>query len=80
MEPYANTNGKSSVTGYDIGKGYIKVYFSDGNSFKYTDSSVGRQTVNQMIELARQGNGLNAYINREVKDDYDLDYEDSDPR
>ena len=81
MEEYANRNGKSSVTGYEIGNGFIKVIFKDGSSYKYTASSVGRQTVNQMIDLAKSGSGLNSFINREVKDDYDLsDQEDNDPR
>ena len=75
MAEYSNTSGRSSISSYEVGKGYIKVSFRDGGSYTYTDASVGADTVKTMIDLAKQGQGLNGYINRNVKDDYDSSHD-----
>jgi hypothetical protein len=75
MPNYLNTSGRSSISSYETGKGYIKVFFKDGGSYTYTDSSVGADTVREMIDMARNGQGLNGFINSQVKDDYDSSHD-----
>ena len=72
MERYRNTGRDSGVSGYEIGVDYIKVKFS-GTSRTYTYSyrRAGSNHVENMKLLARSGSGLNAYINKYVKNLYD---------
>ncbi|BAW02936.1 uncharacterized protein TTMY_2576 (plasmid) [Thermus thermophilus] len=67
MKPYANLSGKSGVVAYEEGPDWICVKFSDGSSYLYTYRSAGSHHVEEMKRLARQGQGLNAYINRFVR-------------
>lgn len=77
MPIYANGSGRSGVASYEVGKGFIRVYFSKGGSYTYTNDSVGADAVSEMISLANAGQGLNGFINTSVKEDYDdaHDYE-----
>ena len=64
MQPYANTNGDSGVTAYQLGDDYIKVKFRSGHwtLYTYTYASAGSSVVETMKNLAQQGHGLNSYI------------------
>lgn len=77
MIQYNDISGRSAVIGYDAGEDFITVYFKDGTDYTYTYISAGQYEVDQMKELARQGQGLNAYINKVTKYFYDQDYSDS---
>jgi hypothetical protein len=70
MAQYSNTSGRSSISSYDYGDGFIKVFFKDGGSYTYTNASVGADTVKAMIQMAKEGQGLNGFINSNVKEDY----------
>ena len=72
MERYRNQGGNSGVSAYEIGSDYIKVKFC-GNSKIYTYSyqRAGSTHVENMKRFAKSGNGLNAYINRNVKNLFD---------
>lgn len=72
MERYRNTGRDSGVVAYEIGSDYIRVQFS-GKSRTYTYSyrRAGRNHVENMKVLAKSGSGLNAYINKYVKNLYD---------
>lgn len=72
MERYRNTGRDSGVVAYEIGSDYIRVQFS-GTSRTYTYSyrQAGSNHVKNMKQLARNGSGLNSYINRYVKNLYD---------
>ena len=72
MERYRNIGGDSGVSAYEIGTDFIRVKFS-GTSRTYTYSyrKAGNYHVENMKNLARNGNGLNSYINRHVKNLYD---------
>lgn len=72
MERYRNTGRDSGVVAYEIGADYIRVQFS-GTSRTYTYSyrKAGSNHVENMKQLARNGSGLNSYINRHVKNLYD---------
>ncbi|HOJ03349.1 MAG TPA: hypothetical protein PK916_05030 [Bacteroidota bacterium] len=70
MERYKNLGGDSGVSGYTIGAGSITVYFMDGAVYLYTNASAGSARIRQMIQLATAGEGLNSFINREVRNNY----------
>ena len=64
MTRYNNSNVTSGVDSYEIGTDYIKVKFKDGCVYTYTYSVTGKDHVEAMKKLARQGYGLNSYINK----------------
>jgi len=73
MERYRNSGGGSGVSAYEIGSDFIIVKFS-GTARTYTYSYGGRAgdiNVENMKKLAKNGSGLNAYINKHVRDLYD---------
>jgi hypothetical protein len=70
MERYRNLGGDSSVVAYEIGHDFIRVQFSDGAIYLYTYASAGSQNIEHMKQLARQGQGLNSFIIRNVRKAY----------
>jgi len=70
MESYANKGGTSAVVAYETTDDSITVRFRDGAGYVYTHASAGRDSVERMKELARDGQGLNTFINRVVKHSY----------
>ncbi|MEX5563243.1 hypothetical protein SM764_07460 [Pseudophaeobacter sp. 1A16562] len=71
MTRYANRGGYSNVFSYEIGKDYIDVVFNGGAAYRYSLASVGASNLQTMIELAQAGEGLNSFINRNVKKLYE---------
>ncbi|EJB8506616.1 hypothetical protein [Vibrio parahaemolyticus] len=71
MQVYQDIDNDSGVRGYEIGADYITVWF-DGTarSYTYSHASAGRTHVETMKNLAVAGEGLNAYINRNVRSNY----------
>lgn len=67
MEAYANLGGDSGVVAYEIGPDSITVQFWDGGVYVYTNASAGSANIAQMKAMARQGYGLNAFINTRVR-------------
>jgi len=70
MEKYKNIKGDSGVVFYELGDGFIRVMFSDGAIYLYTDQSAGVYNINQMKILAANGDGLNSFINQNVRKKY----------
>ena len=70
MERYKNIGGDSGVSGYEIGDDHIRVKFSTGAVYLYTNASAGAQNIAQMKKLAVSGTGLNAFINTKVRTAY----------
>jgi hypothetical protein len=73
MERYANRSGSSGVSSFEIGSTYISVLFR-GNPRIYTYSyygGAGQNHVENIKSLAKNGFGLNSYINTYVKFKYD---------
>jgi hypothetical protein len=70
MERYLNINGDSGVVAYEIGDDFIRVQFSDGSMYLYTVVSAGYGNIERMKQLARAGDGLNAFINTHVPKAY----------
>jgi len=70
MERYANFGGNSGIAGYSTAPDSITVYFSDGSAYLYTSRSAGAGNIEYMKSLAQAGQGLNAFINAQVKKRY----------
>ena len=71
MERYRNIDGDSGVAAYEVGPDYIRVQFSDGSVYLYTYASAGSHNIEEMKRLAVAGDGLNAFINKNVKKSYE---------
>jgi len=64
MELYKNLSGDSGVKAFEIGPDYIRVQFHDGVLYLYTYQSAGRDSVDQMKQLAKAGKGLCTFLNQ----------------
>ena len=68
MTRYLNLGGDSGVEAYEIGYDYITVYFAKAaRGYTYSYRSAGHANVETMKQLARNGHGLNSFINRYVR-------------
>ncbi len=70
MERYRNLNGDSGVVAYEVGPDFIRVQFSDGAIYLYTNASAGAHNIEHMKQLAKNGLGLNSFINLNVRKAY----------
>ncbi|NAS99301.1 hypothetical protein CU664_18080 [Pseudomonas syringae pv. actinidifoliorum] len=68
MPRYKNLGGDSGVDSYEPGHGSITVTFKNGRHRNYVweASRVGQASIEQMLRLAEDGQGLNAYIHSHV--------------
>lgn len=71
MEQYRNLNGNSNVRAFFIGDNYIDVLFDGGAVYRYSYRSAGMDKIEQMKKLARQGWGLNSFIMRHARKNYE---------
>lgn len=71
MEQYLNLRGNSNVRCYSIGAEYIDVVFGKNSGYRYSYNSAGQENVEHMKDLARQGYGLNSYIMKFARLDYE---------
>jgi hypothetical protein len=71
MTPYKNLSSKSGIESYELGNDRITVRFNDGWYYLYTNGSAGISDISQMKKLAVAGTGLNSFINKNVKYDYE---------
>jgi hypothetical protein len=71
MQRYRDTDHDSGVHSFEINDNSIIIKFS-GTSRTYTYSyvSAGQQHIENMKRLALAGDGLNAYINKNVKNKF----------
>ncbi|MBT1687122.1 hypothetical protein KK078_11160 [Fulvivirgaceae bacterium PWU37] len=70
MDRYKNLQGNSGITSYSIERDSIIVAFKGGHTYKYNHAITGKEHVQNMKTLAREGRGLSTYISRYVKDLY----------
>ena len=70
MQLYANVDGDSGVAAYECGPDSIAVEFTDGSCYEYTYGSCGVANCEEMKRLAASGDGLNSFINRNVRKAY----------
>lgn len=71
MQAYLNNGGNSAIKEFEIGADYILVKFKTDKIYKYSYKSADVERIEQMKTLALNGSGLNSYINRFVKYDYE---------
>lgn len=71
MQIYRNIGGNSNIRAFSIGEDYIEVQFNGGLLYRYSYEVTGIDRVEQMKRLAKDGCGLNSYINRYVRKDYE---------
>lgn len=72
MERYRNSGGDSGVSSFEIGTDFIIVKFSGSSRiYRYSYRKAGQLHVENMKKIARNGSGLNSYINNYVKRLYD---------
>lgn len=71
MIRYKNSGGDSGVYAYQLVYNYLLVQFSDGSIYKYSYLKPGKYHVDNMKNLAQSGEGLNSYINKNVKYNYE---------
>ena len=65
---YKNNNGNSNVLFYEIGSDFIDVQFNGTEKiYSYSYRSAGKENIETMKKLAKDGAGLNSFINRTVK-------------
>ncbi len=71
---YKNLGGSSGVDSYRLGSNFIEVRFSDLSVYVYTYSSAGQSHVEMMKVFAKEGKGLNSYIHKYVRKNYERSY------
>lgn len=71
MTIYQNHGGNSNVYAFQIGADYIDVQFNGGRAYRYSYYSAGKEKVEYMKKLAVEGQGLNSYIMRHARNDYE---------
>ena len=71
MMLYKNLGGNSGIHAYLTGTDHIDVQFDGGKVYRYSYRSAGRDKVEQMKKLAVQGQGLNSYITKNARKDYE---------
>ena len=70
MQEYKNLTRKSGVAAYEIGDDYIDIQYKNGNIYKYTYDSPGKNEVEALKLFAKEGKGLNSYINKTLLNKY----------
>ena len=72
MKRYPDKHGNSGVVAYESGKDFIRLLFRDrADVYTYSNRSAGKTNVDRMKELARQGEGLSAFVSRNVRDKFE---------
>lgn len=69
MNPYGNGNGTSGISGYyiDPDDNFIEIEYANGGVYTYQKRNVGELNFLKMKVLAMEGEGLNAFINKHVR-------------
>jgi len=72
MKTYENLDEDYSITHYQITSYNIIVWFRYRKAYSYSyTGKAGKYHVDKMKQLAKEGKGLNAYIQENVWADYD---------
>lgn len=74
MQRYKNLGGNSGVRYYEVGDDFIKVQFSDGKTYIYTNQTAGAEKIKMMKILAEIGQGLNSFIMKNARTAYSAKY------
>ena len=68
FKTYKNLSGKSTVKRYEIAKDALKIIFTNGTMYRYTNQSASPENIAKMKELAHAGKGLGTFIETNLKD------------
>ena len=72
MQRYADTDRDSGVIHFEMNDSSITVWFKNTDrSYTYSYHRAGQHHVERMKQLALAGDGLNEYINDNVRKSYD---------
>ena len=63
MTRYGNLHGNSGIAAYEAGAKFIRIRFTSGSIYLYTYESAGKDDIEEMKELAKEGSGLTRFIN-----------------
>lgn len=74
MQRYKNLGENSGVRYYEVGDDFIKVQFSDGKTYVYTNQTASAEKIKMMKNLAEIGQGLNSYIMKNARTAYSAKY------
>lgn len=74
MRRYVNRSGQSGVTAFEIGDRMVTVVFNHEWAYVYGYDRPGREAVEEMKRLARDGRGLSTFISRNVRENYQRRY------
>ncbi len=69
MKRYGNLHGNSGIAAYEVGANFIRIQFTSGSIYLYTYQSAGKDDVEEMKVLAKEGSGLTRFIN-DFRPDY----------
>lgn len=69
MKRYGNLHGNSGIVAYEEGSDFIRIRFTSGSIYLYTYDSACEEDMEEIKELAREGQGLNRFIS-EVQPGY----------
>jgi hypothetical protein len=70
MERYLNLSGKSGVAFFELVPDFVRVFCKDGGRYLYNHATTGRSNIDTMKTLAKAGQGLNTFINANVRKMY----------
>jgi hypothetical protein len=71
MTKYLDLDNDSGIEAYEIGSNQISVKFKDtAKIYVYSYASAGKENIEHMKKLAQSGDGLNSFINLNVKYKY----------
>jgi len=71
MTEYLDLDNDSGIKAYEISSDRISVKFKDtAKIYVYSYTSAGKDNVEHMKKLAQSGDGLNSFINLNVKYKY----------
>lgn len=63
MKRYGNLHGNSGIAACEEGADFIRIQFTSGSIYLYTYESADEDDIEEMKELAREGEGLTRFIN-----------------
>lgn len=70
MTPYANLNRKSEIVAYEIGYNAITIRYRNDWCYLYSEKTIGKEKLAELIRLAESGQGLSSYISLMVAKNY----------
>jgi hypothetical protein len=71
MKKYYGQSRDTGIEAFEIGTDNIILRFKDGREYLYSYVKPGKEHVEEMKKRAKSGNGLNTYVNQNVREKYE---------